>query len=235
MKKREEQRKRREEDGDFSRAPSAQPLSGEPPYRILKKGGEGEITEKKSRFLAAVRRVETQEEAAAFLEERKKKYWDAAHHTFAVVIGSRAQIQRYSDDGEPGGTAGRPMLEVLLGEGLRDAAVVVTRYFGGTLLGTGGLARAYARAVKEGLKHCETGTVYFGQEILIRTDYNGIGNILYRLKQRGIEPTDSRYTDAVELTLRTAARESEELRKELTQAAAGQLAWEVQKTGYFEM
>ena len=119
--------------------------------RILISGGTGEIVEKKSRFIATIRPVNSEEEASAFIEEIKKKYWDARHNCSAFVVGRRGELTRCSDDGEPGGTAGRPMLEVLLGEGIRNVAVVVTRYFGGTLLGTGGLVRAYTQAVKEGL------------------------------------------------------------------------------------
>ena len=96
-------------------------------YRVLLEGGEGEIIEKKSRFIATVRKCDSEEEAVAFIEEMKKKYWDARHNCSAFVIGSRAELTRCSDDGEPSGTAGRPMLEVLLGEEVRNVAVVVTR------------------------------------------------------------------------------------------------------------
>lgn len=96
------------------------------PYRCVLTGGTAEITEKKSRFIATVRRTESEEEAVSFIEEMKKKYWDASHNCSAFVIGRRGQLTRCSDDGEPSGTAGRPMLEVLLGEGICDAAVVVT-------------------------------------------------------------------------------------------------------------
>ena len=123
------------------------------PYNILYRGGEGELVEKKSRFIATTRPVESEEEALAFIEEMKKKYWDARHNCFAYVTGDRGQLQRCSDDGEPSQTAGRPMLDVLLGAGIRNICVVVTRYFGGTLLGTGGLVRAYSGAVQEGLKN----------------------------------------------------------------------------------
>ena len=109
------------------------------PYRVVLEGGQGEFTEKKSRFIATVRPVESEEEASAFIEEMKKTYWDASHNCSAFVIGKKAELTRCSDDGEPARTAGRPMLEVLLGEEIRNVAVVVTRYFGGTLLGTGGL------------------------------------------------------------------------------------------------
>ena len=105
--------------------------------RILTEGGQGIYEEKKSRFIATLRPVKSIEEAASFIEETKKRYWDARHNCSAYVIGRNNEITRCSDDGEPSGTAGRPMLEVLTGAGLHNAAVVVTRYFGGTLLGTG--------------------------------------------------------------------------------------------------
>ena len=117
-------------------------------YKTVYYGGEAEIIEKKSRFIATVRPVKSEEEALAFIESMKKKYWNATHNCSAYVIGDHFQIQRCSDDGEPSGTAGKPMLDVLLGEEIHDVVVVVTRYFGGTLLGTGGLVRAYAKAAK---------------------------------------------------------------------------------------
>ena len=120
-------------------------------YKTVYQGGEGETVEKKSRFIATVIPVKTEEEAIAFIESMKKKYWNATHNCSAYVIGEQFQIQRCSDDGEPSGTAGKPMLDVLLGEEIHDTAVVVTRYFGGTLLGTGGLVRAYSGSVQAGL------------------------------------------------------------------------------------
>ena len=119
--------------------------------KILYEGGSGELEEKKSRFIANTLPISTQEEAIEFIEKIKKQYWDARHNCYAYVLGDRHEIQRFSDDGEPGGTAGKPMLDVLLGEDIHNIVVVVTRYFGGTLLGTGGLVRAYSGATKEGL------------------------------------------------------------------------------------
>ena len=119
--------------------------------RVVYTGGEGEITEKKSRFIATVKPVQSEEEAVAFINETKKKYWDARHNCSAFVIGERQELTRCSDDGEPAQTAGRPMLDVLLREKITDVAVVVTRYFGGVLLGTGGLVRAYQAATQAGL------------------------------------------------------------------------------------
>ena len=202
-------------------------------YRVLLEGGEGEIVEKKSRFIATVRRVETEEEAITFIEEMKKKYWDARHNCSAFVIGTRGELTRCSDDGEPSGTAGRPMLEVLLGEGIRNLAVVVTRYFGGVLLGTGGLVRAYTQAVKEGLNHCSVGTMVHGYEVLLNTDYNGIGKVLYLLGQYGLEPADSDYGVDVTLQLQIADEQAELLKKELTEATSGKIGWEVLDELYF--
>ena len=169
------------------------------PYRCVLTGGTAEITEKKSRFIATVRRTESEEEAVSFIEEMKKKYWDASHNCSAFVIGRRGQLTRCSDDGEPSGTAGRPMLEVLLGEGICDAAVVVTRYFGGTLLGTGGLVRAYSGAVKAGLDASMVITKILGVKLHIETDYTTFGKIQYILAQRELKILDTVYTDKVEL------------------------------------
>ena len=202
-------------------------------YRVLLEGGEGEIVEKKSRFIATVRCVETEEEAVAFIEEMKKKYWDARHNCSAFVIGSRAELTRCSDDGEPSGTAGRPMLEVLLGEGVRNVAVVVTRYFGGILLGTGGLVRAYTQAVKAGLENSLIGTMCHGLEVRLRTDYNGIGKVLYILGQKGISAFYSEYGADVALKIRFRSELAEELKKELVEVTSGRIQWEKLGEGYF--
>ena len=190
------------------------------PYKIVLSGGEGEIVEKKSRFIATVRPVKSEEEATAFIDEMKKKYWDARHNCSAFVIGKKAELTRCSDDGEPSGTAGRPMLEVLLGEGVRDVAVVVTRYFGGTLLGTGGLVRAYSAAVKEGLLGCETGTMRFGTRLSVETDYNGIGKIQYIMAQRGIKPEDTIYTEKVTVKVLLPKEDAPGLIHEITEATS---------------
>ena len=124
-------------------------------YRFVYRAGQGEITEKKSRFIATVQPVTTPEEALAFVAEKKKEYWDARHNCYAYVTGKNQEQMRCSDDGEPSGTAGRPILDVLLREQIHDAVIVVTRYFGGVLLGTGGLVRAYQKAASEGLAAAE--------------------------------------------------------------------------------
>mgnify|MGYP002893961674 FL=1 len=157
------------------------------------KGGQGEITEKKSRFIATVRPVESEDEAVSFINETKKKYWDARHNCSAFVIGKRQELTRCSDDGEPAGTAGRPMLDVLLKENIHNAAVVVTRYFGGVLLGTGGLVRAYQQATKAGLSASEIIEKKDGAVLFIRTDYTGIGRLQYLFAQEKITAMDTAY------------------------------------------
>lgn len=157
------------------------------------KGGQGDITEKKSRFIATVRPVESEDEAVSFINETKKKYWDARHNCSAFVIGKRQELTRCSDDGEPAGTAGRPMLDVLLKENIHNAAVVVTRYFGGVLLGTGGLVRAYQQATKAGLSASEIIEKKDGAVLFIRTDYTGIGRLQYLFAQEKITVMDTAY------------------------------------------
>lgn len=189
--------------------------------RTVYEGGQGEIIEKKSRFIATVKPVKTEEEALEFIESLKKKYWDATHNCFAYIIGGGTPLKRCSDDGEPSGTAGRPMLDVLEGESLSDVAVVVTRYFGGTLLGTGGLVRAYSGAVRAGLDASVLITRLRGIHLLIGTDYTGLGKIQYLLGQRGIKTLESRYTDAVELSVLVPDEEIKTLKQEITEVTSG--------------
>ena len=191
------------------------------PYRMVLEGGQAELVEKKSRFIANVRPVESEAEAVAFIDEMKKKYWDARHNCSAFVIGTKAELTRCSDDGEPSGTAGRPMLEV------------VTRYFGGVLLGTGGLVRAYSGAVKEGIAASKIGTMRYGVRLKIYTDYNGIGRIQYILRQNGLEAEDTVYTDQVELTVLLAAECVPGLKKEITEATAAKAGIEEVEKLYF--
>ncbi len=203
-----------------------------PGYIVLTEGGEGEIVEKKSRFIATVRPVETEAEAEAFIDEMKKKYWDARHNCSAFVIGDRGQTSRCSDDGEPSGTAGRPMLEVLLNEGVRNIAVVVTRYFGGVLLGTGGLVRAYQGAVKEGLKNCKLGEMYEGITYSVTTDYTGLGKIQYILGEEGITP-DTEYTENVKITFTVPKLHSDRVCKAITEGTAGKAIITEENCGFF--
>lgn len=203
------------------------------PYRIVYEGGEGEIVEKKSRFIATIAPVENEEEATAFIERIRKKYYDARHNCPAFVIGRNKELTRCSDDGEPSGTAGKPILEVLLGAGLTNVAVVVTRYFGGTLLGTGGLVRAYTQAVQEGLAACKIATMRYGVTIRIETDYTDLGKIQHLLNNKEIPIISSEYTDKVALMVQLPKEQAEGLRKELTEATAARVYTEITESGYY--
>lgn len=170
-------------------------------YKIVYEGGSGEIIEKKSRFIATVIPIESEDQALVFIEQTKKKYWDANHNCSAYVLGANNELERCSDDGEPSKTAGRPMLDVLINEGVHNVAVVVTRYFGGTLLGTGGLVRAYQGATKEGLKHCIILEKHFGKQLQIKTDYTGLGKIQYIAGTLNLTTLSTEFTDIVIITL----------------------------------
>ena len=196
-------------------------------YKTVYCGGEAEIIEKKSRFIATVQPVKSEEEALAFIESMRKKYWNATHNCFAYVIGEHFQVQRCSDDGEPSGTAGKPMLDVLLGEEIHDVVVVVTRYFGGTLLGTGGLVRAYSGSTKEGLLASKVITKKHGQKLSVQTDYTGLGKIQYILGQRGIKILNSVYTDNVELEVLLPIDTVEAVQAEITEGTNGRAKQEV--------
>ncbi len=161
----------------------------------------GEFVEKKSRFIGFIKRVETEEEALKFIEEKKSKYYDATHNTYAYIIGEKKNIQRYSDDGEPSGTAGVPMLEVLKKEDMTNVVTVVTRYFGGVLLGAGGLVRAYTKGVVEAING--------GTKVLIKSmnrtkftyDYTAHGAITNYLITNGYKVIEENYTDMVSVTI----------------------------------
>lgn len=170
-------------------------------YRTIYKMGEDEILIKKSRFIGYAMPVETEDEAIKFIEEIKTKHRDATHNVYAYVLGGDNNIQRYSDDGEPSGTAGIPALEVIKKEDLRNIAVVVTRYFGGKKLGTGGLIRAYTKGAKIGL---EAGIIIdkiLFRKVKVRIDYTLYGMVENYLINKGIYIEDTVFDDAVNLIL----------------------------------
>lgn len=195
-------------------------------YKILYQAGEGEIVEKKSRFIATIRPVESEEEALSFIAEMRKKYWDATHNCTAFVIGENHEQMRCNDDGEPSQTAGRPMLDVLLGEDVHNCCAVVTRYFGGTLLGTGGLVRAYSAAVKEGLRNCQILEKQLARQLTVETDYTGLGKIQYILGEEKISTLDSQYADKVSLTLLVPVDQLDPLMEKLTEGTNGRCVME---------
>jgi uncharacterized YigZ family protein len=186
----------------------------------------GEVVEKKSRFIGEIFPAETLEEAEERLLAIRKRYYDARHHCFAAVVGvpgTPEEIRRGNDDGEPGGTAGKPMLEVLDGEDLHNTAVVVTRYFGGTLLGTGGLVRAYSAAVKAAIENAAIVTVVSGRKIAFRVSYSDAGKLQYLYAKEGIEKPEIAYGQDVVMTLKMRREMGERIKKitaETTNGAA---------------
>ena len=169
--------------------------------RSIYKGGIGEVVEKKSRFIATIEPVTNKEEAEAMIAACKKKYWDARHNCSAYIIADTVDILHSSDDGEPSGTAGKPMLDILVAQGLKNVCVVVTRYFGGTLLGTGGLVRAYQAAVKAGLEQCTFIEKKKGIKATVALDYNDVGKIQYLFATQKVETISTDYGEKVLMSL----------------------------------
>ncbi len=184
-------------------------------------GGMGEIEEKKSRFIANAEPVASEDEAASFVAAMKKKYWDARHNCSAYIVGDNGEKTRCSDDGEPSGTAGRPMLDVLANEHVTNVCVVVTRYFGGTLLGTGGLVRAYSAAVKAALANCEVIHKISGFAIRAVCSYNDVGKIQYLAAQKGYHIAQMDYSDTVTVSFLTD--DEKKLRDDLVDITSGNI------------
>ena len=169
--------------------------------KIIYKNGTDEIVEKKSRFIANVFKVESEEQAVDIINNMKKKFWDARHNCYAYIIGNNNEVQKFSDDGEPSGTAGKPIMDIILSEKIHNCLIVVTRYFGGTLLGTGGLIRAYQEATKKGIAQSEVIDAIEGVSAYIDTDYNNMGKIQYICAEQSVLIEDIEYTDKVHIKL----------------------------------
>lgn len=171
-------------------------------FKTIKENVTAQIVEKKSKFIANIFYIETMEEADRIIKETKKKYHDARHNCFAYILetGVEGLLVKYNDDGEPSGTAGAPMLNIIANEGLSNVLVIVTRYFGGILLGTGGLVRAYSEAVKEALKLANLVEKTNGYIVQIEIEYNDLDKIKYYIKQKNMKIIDSNYAENVILT-----------------------------------
>ena len=181
--------------------------------KYIKETVTGEITEKKSRFIATLSPVKSEDEAVAFINSLRKKYYDARHNCYAYITGG---AKKSSDDGEPAHTAGRPMMDILEKEGLSDVCVVVTRYFGGVLLGTGGLVRAYQGAVRAALDNAQFFTRSLRLKLHITCDYNDHGKITYYASSGGFETGDTEFSDKVSFDLYIAPSAEEECIKKIS-------------------
>ncbi len=186
----------------------------------------GEITEKKSRFIATAFHVESEEQATAVIADMKKKYWDARHNCYAYTVGIGDRIDRFSDDGEPGGTAGRPILDVLKNRQLTNTLIVVTRYFGGVLLGTGGLVRAYTDSTNTALDNAiaegKLITMRLMRKLSIKTDYNLSGKVKYLIdNNESITMLDTEYAADVTLTAAVPVSDTEGFVNKITDVTSG--------------
>lgn len=193
--------------------------------RVLKTG-KGEIVEKKSRFISIALNVDSPQQALDYVNSIKKKYYDARHNCYAYICGNDGQEKRFSDDGEPSGTAGKPMLDVLEGFGVTNCLVVVTRYFGGTLLGTGGLVKAYSSAAKEALENAGLAEEVCGIRGFITVDYNSVGKLNYILSAGGIYVLNTAYEENVTLDIVGETEDINRLKPALNDAFAGRFRLE---------
>ena len=189
-------------------------------YKTIRQRGYAEYEDRKSRFIANVFPVETEEKALEILNAVKKKYSDARHNVYAYVVREN-NIQRYSDDGEPSGTAGMPVLDAIRKRGLTDMIVVVTRYFGGTLLGTGGLVHAYGKSASEGIENAGPVTRMLCDIYSVTTDYTMSGKIEYSLKESEYIIENIEYTDAVTFTVCVPSGNGDKFLKEMTEISLG--------------
>ncbi|GAB3056861.1 YigZ family protein [Virgibacillus ainsalahensis] len=204
-------------------------------YFTVKKEGEDEKTIQKSRFIGYIRRVETEEEAQAFIQEIKKKHHDATHNCSAYMIGEHDQVQKANDDGEPSGTAGVPMLEVLKKQGLKDTAVVVTRYFGGIKLGAGGLIRAYGSTTSQAIQ--TTGIVkrQLMQGFSVTIDYTLLGKLENEIRNSHHILDNINYLDKVEIIVFVKSGEEEGFKEWMIDLTSGQAQITETKRSYIEI
>lgn len=185
-----------------------------------------EYVEKRSRFIATLAHCETEAEAVAFLEEMRSKYWDARHNCFAYSVDGGA-LCRFSDDGEPHGTAGKPMLDVIAGSGITNIAVVVTRYFGGVLLGTGGLVRAYSKSVQDVLAAATVVKMVPGVILTVKCDYSDHGKLVNLITAAGGKITNTEFTDTVTVESCFKEEDLESFSKKLTETFSARLDFEI--------
>ena len=202
-------------------------------YKVLVLEGTGEIIEKKSRFIGQAFKVESAAQAEEKIAEISKKYWDARHNCYAYVIGENSEISKCSDNGEPSGTAGKPILEVINGAGLTNVLIIVTRYFGGVLLGTGGLVRAYTQSAQAALANSKIGEMTFSQKLTLVVDYSKINTIQYYLGQKGITLHDTRYAADVQFDICVKESDVGAVKADLISKCEGQIEIQEGDTGYY--
>lgn len=204
------------------------------PYRTVGHYGEAEWEIQKSRFISYVARVESEEAAQAFIEQIRKKHWDATHNCSAYIVGPRGELQKADDDGEPSGTAGRPILEVIKKQNLTETVIVVTRYFGGIKLGAGGLIRAYGKSASEGVKAAGIIERQLFRRIAVTCDYGLLGLLENNLRSREYLLDGKEFTDQVTLYVLKRS-EDQFLEQHIADWTAGQAAVELGDETYVDV
>ncbi|UFJ40132.1 YigZ family protein [Brevibacillus humidisoli] len=204
-------------------------------YKTVAGYGEQEIVIERSRFIGYAQRATTEEEATAFIAMIKKKHWDATHNCSAFVIGEHDQIQRSSDDGEPSGTAGKPILECIKKNGLKDTVVVVTRYFGGIKLGAGGLVRAYTAGTVAALQGARIVAHILHVRITVTVDYHWWGKVENELRVGDHRVVDTSYTDTVAVQVLIPAGEEDGFVERMTDLTNGQAEILLEEKEYVEV
>ena len=200
-------------------------------YRTIKQSGREELIEKKSRFIATVRPATTEAEALSLIQDMRKEFSDANHNVYAYIVREN-NIARYSDDGEPGGTAGMPVMEVLKQEDLTDVAVVVTRYFGGTKLGAGGLVRAYSKVAKMGIDKGIISIMTDCTLLQIKVQYDQYNRLQYLLEQEGLTIEDATFGQDVAATVCIRTTDLEDLQKKIIESTNGSAVCSVLSSEY---
>ena len=202
-------------------------------YKTVSKPASAELIEKRSRFIGYVRPVTTQDEAIAFINEIKTRHWDATHNVYAYVIRGEG-VTRYSDDNEPQGTAGIPVLDAIRKRGLTDCVVVVTRYFGGTLLGAGGLVRAYSASAKAGIDAAGECVMTLCSVCTVRVSYTLYGKLPSLIARCGGVADDTQYADDVTVRFHLPQENLVAFNKALSEESSGKYAAQEIKKDFFE-
>ena len=194
-------------------------------YKTVKGYETAEIEINKSRFIAYVQRVESEETAVAFIDQIKKKNWNATHNCSAYMVGENDQHQKADDDGEPSGTAGKPILEIIKKSELKDTVIVITRYFGGIKLGAGGLIRAYGKSANVGIKKAGIVERQGHTRIAAEIDYNLLGMVENQLRQQGYIIDDKQFTDKITLIVLEKLGQEDVVKQKITDWTAGQVTF----------
>ena len=202
-------------------------------YLTIKDNVSVEFDEKKSTFIGHIKRVYNENEAKEFVNEIKNQNKQAAHNVYAYIVGENLGIQRYSDDGEPQGTAGIPVLEVIKKNGITDVAVVVTRYFGGILLGASGLVRAYTRGCSDAIKAGNIVLKVKGIKLAINLDYDLLGKVQYVFAQNLWHIEETEYTDKVCISFICESTEIENVKNQITQCTSGKATFQYGEEEYY--